>query len=358
MKLKTGDYNSLAKRIRDNNSRVIIYGAGMIGRIVVPFIIDTYRLYDYIDCYVDMDGRKTGERISIGYFDYEIRKPEYLDWVSANTVILLTNSKFFPVIDFLEKKESLKNVDCYIIPVMQKREQRSMIPKIIHYCWFGGADLPVFLQNCLESWKEKCPEYEIKRWDEKNFDVSKYPFTRQAFKYGKYGFVSDVARLDILYRNGGIYLDTDVRLLKSFDELLFHKGFVGTERWGNINSGGGIGAVPHHPMIREMLDYRLQFPFVCEDGSFNIETNGLYETIPFVRHGFRIDNTLQIVNDMTVLPASVFHPYDYMSREEKIEADTIGIHYFYGGWMDEEDRRNRSDTQEKYKEILQRMVVV
>ena len=111
-------------------------------------------------------------------------------------------------------------------------------------------------------------------------------------------------------------------------------------------------------MIKEMLDYRLKYPFVYENGSLNIETNGLYETMPFIRHGFRVDNTLQIVNDMIVFPASVFHPYDYMSCEEKIEDNTIGIHYFYGGWMDEEDRKNRANTQDKYEAILQRITSV
>ncbi|SFU66016.1 glycosyltransferase family 32 protein [Butyrivibrio sp. M55] len=355
MNLRTGNYNELAKRIRENNSKVVIYGAGMIGQIVIPYIVETYCLHDYIDCYVDMDKRKIGKHISIGFSEYEIKTPEILDQADSKTVILLTNSKFYPVIEYLESKESLKNSDCYIVSIMQKMEQRSMIPKVIHYCWFGDKEIPVFLKECMESWKEMCPDYEIKRWDENNFDVSKYLFTKQAYEKGKYGFVSDVARLDILYECGGIYMDTDVRLIKPFDDLLFNKGFVGTERWGNINSGGGIGAVAHHPMIKEMLDYRLKFPFIYEDGTLNIETNGLYETTPFVRHGFRVDNTLQIVNNITVYPASVFHPYDYMSCEENIENSTIGIHYFYGGWMDEDDRKNRANTQDKYKVILERM---
>ena len=355
MNLKKTSYADLAKNIRKNNSRVIIYGAGMIGQIVVPYIIESYRLHDYVDCYVDMDKRKTGMKIAIGYSEYEIKTPDVLHDVKDNPVILLTNSKFYPVISFLETIDALRDSDCYIIPMMQKLEQRTSIPKIIHYCWFGGKEIPDFLKKCMESWYKLCPDYEIRRWDENNFDVSKYPFTKQAAENKKYGFITDVARLDILYEYGGIYMDTDVKLLKSFDDLLFNKGFVGVERWGNINSGGGIGAVPHHPMIREMLDYRLKYPFIFEDGTQNIETNGLYETTPFVRHGMRIDNTLQIINGMTVYPASVFHPYDYMSCEEKIEDNTVAVHYFYGGWMEEEDRKNRASTQDKYEEILKRI---
>lgn len=355
MNLKKTSYSELAKNIRKNNSRVYVYGAGMIGQIVVPYIIESFRLHDYIECFIDMDKRKTGKKVAVGFSEYEIKTPDALNDASENTVIMLTNSKFYTVISFLDKIESLKKADCYIIPIMQKMEQRVTIPKTIHYCWFGGKEIPDFLKECMESWYKLCPDYEIRRWDESNFDVSKYPFTKQAAENKKYGFITDVARLDILYQYGGIYMDTDVKLLKPFDDLLFNKGFVGVERWGNINSGGGIGAVPHHPMIREMLDYRLKYPFIFEDGTQNIETNGLYETTPFVRHGMRIDNTLQIVNGMTVYPASVFHPYDYMSCEEKIEDNTISVHYFYGGWMDEEDRKNLTNTQDKYEEIIKRI---
>ncbi len=356
MKLKRCTYSELANEVRKNNIRIIIYGAGMIGQIVVPYIVETYRLHDYVDCYVDMDKRKTGKKVRIGFNEYEIRQPDILRTVSKNTAILLTNSKFYPVVDFLDKIEALAEVDCYIVPTMQLLEQREMIPKTIHYCWFGGKEMPEFLLECMASWKEHCPDYEIVCWDESNYDVSKYTYTKQAFDNQKYGFVTDVARLDILYEYGGVYMDTDVKLLKSYNDLLFNKGFVGVERWGNINSGGGMGALPHHPMIQEMMDYRLKYPFIYDDGTQNIETNGMYETTPFIRHGMRIDNTLQIINGITVYPASVFHPYDYMSCEEKIEDDTVSIHYFYGGWMEEEDRRNRANTQEKYKAVMSRII--
>lgn len=217
--------------------------------------------------------------------------------------------------------------------------------------------MPTFLVDCMDSWKKFCPDYEIIRWDENNYDVNQYEYTKQAAAHKKWGFITDVARLDILYEQGGIYMDTDVKLLKPLDKLLYQRGFVGVEQWGNINTGGSVGAVAHHPMIREMLDERLKYPFVLDDGRYNIETNGLYETMPFIRYGMRINNTLQIINGMTVYPASVFHPYDYMSCKEKIEEHTISIHYFFGGWMEEDDRKNRENTQWQYAEFMQRMEV-
>lgn len=355
MNLRNADYTKLAESIREKHRRIIIYGAGMIGQIVVPFIIETHHLHEYIDYYIDMDRCKIGKKVKIGNYEYGIKSPEALKTVIKNTVILVTNSKFYPIIDFLDRIEQLADIDCYIVPVMQMQERRPVIPKILHYCWFGPKIMPVFLKECVDGWRKKCPDYEIIQWNEKNFEVSKYRYTHQAFENGKYGFVTDVARLDILYQHGGVYMDTDVKLLKSLDELLYQKGFVGVEKWGNINTGGGIGVVPHHPMIQEMLNERLGVSFLRNDGSFNMETNGLYETKPFIRHGMRIDNTLQIINGITVYPSSVFHPYDYISCEEKIEDNTISIHYFYGGWMDEADRGDRANTQDRYKEILRRM---
>lgn len=356
MNLKSTDYGELARNIRKNDSRVFIYGAGMIGQIVVPYIIDTYQLHDYVDCYVDMDARKTGKSVVIGTYEYEIRLPEVLESIHPKSVVLITNSKFEPVLNFLDGIQALSDVDCYIVPMMQMIEQRPKIPKTIHYCWFGGKEIPDFLKGCMESWHKHCPDYEVVRWDEDTFDVNKYEYTRQAAEHGRWGFVTDVARLDILYRYGGIYMDTDVKLLKPLDHLLHQKGFVGVEKWGNINSGGGIGAVPHHPMVQEMLDYRLKFPFVMGDGSLNMETNGLYETTPFIRHGMRIDNTLQIINGMTVYPAGVFHPYDYMSCEEKLEDNTVSVHYFYGGWMEGGDRKSREMTQKKYENVVKQVM--
>lgn len=355
MNLRNSDYKTLSEKISKSNSHIIIYGAGMIGQIVLPYIVETYGLHDYIDCYVDADKRKTGKKIAIGTYEYEIKTPEILNWVTENTIIFLACSNFYEAIKFLDGLKSLDGIDCYIIPVMQMAKRSPAIPRTIHYCWFGGRELPDLAKECIESWHQLCPSYEITRWDESNFDVNQYEYTWQAAEKEKWSFVSDVARLDVLYREGGIYMDTDVRLLKPLDGLLHQKGFVGVEKWGNINTGGCVGAVMHHPMIREMLDYRLNFPFVLEDGSLNTTTNGFYESIPFIRQGMRIDNSLQIINGMTVYPASIFHPYDYMSCEEKIEDNTVSIHYFYGGWMESNDWQNRFNTQEKYKTVLKRM---
>ena len=368
MILKNGDYKQLADRIKTGGNKVIVYGAGMIGQIIIPHLISKYNIADNIDCFIDADPRKEGQSVTLGDYSYEIKTPDYLHKKHEKTILLITNSKFFPVIKFLDGIKELDDVEGYIIPMMQiyelqhaeaiqieKYSDQPLIPKIINYCWFGKKEMSPFLQKCIASWRNFCPDYEIICWNEDNYDVNKYTFTKQAYEQKKYGFVTDLARLDILYEHGGIYMDTDVTLVKILDDMLFQEGFTGVEKWGNINTGGGCGFVPGHPMLKEMIDYRKQYSFVLEDGSLNIETNGMYETKPFLLHGFNPDNSLQRVNGVTVYPPYVLHPYDYMSCELHEKTSTYSIHYFYGGWMEEDDRLNRTKTQDAYMEIVYRV---
>ena len=144
------------------------------------------------------------------------------------------------------------------------------IPKIIHYCWFGGNPFPELAQKCIASWKKFCPDYEIKEWNESNYDVTKNQYMREAFENKQWAFVSDYARLDIIYENGGIYLDTDVELLKPLDDLLILTGFMGFEENKKLCATGlGFGAVPKLPIIKEMRDDYDNIIFIKEDGSFD-----------------------------------------------------------------------------------------
>lgn len=368
MVLRNAGYPELANRIKEEDKRITVYGAGMIGRIVIPYIVEAYGLQEYVDCFVDSDSRKQGQEILVGSFRYEIRGMEILSRLEKNSVLLITTSRFYQVLDCLDGIPELRDTEAYLVPVMQlEASERAkkfgihrfldtpVIPKKIHYCWFSEKPMPLFLQECVQGWRELCPDYEIKEWNEKNYDVADIPYVEEAYKNGSYGFVADVARLDILYQYGGVYLDTDVTLLKSLDELLYQPAFVGVEKWGNINTGGGCGAVAHHPMIREMLEYRKCFHFLQKDGSRDTATNGLYETIPFLRHGMKVDNTMQIINGVTIYPSCVFHPYDYMSCEDSRTEATIAKHHFYGGWMDKQELHDRQDTQRMYRSILKRM---
>lgn len=361
---------NIAKRIKREKLRIVIYGAGMIGKIVVPDMIQRYGLSENIDCYVDCDVRKQGKYIMIGDRSVKICSPVVLDSIAQNSILFITNSNYSAVLAKLDENKHLNGMDAIIIPVMQalavkertnateiilRNYSEELIPKKIHYCWFSGKEMPDYLKKCIESWHEKCPEYEIIRWDESNYDIHKNIYMEQAYNAQKWGFVPDFARLDILYTYGGFYLDTDVELLRSLDDLRGQGALCGVEKWGNINMGGCSGAMKHHPMIGEMLAYRENIPFVYPDGTMNLETCGVYETQPFIKHGLVINNSVQRINDMTVFPSDFFHPYDYMSGETILTNNTFSIHHFNGGWLNGQARQARTDTMEKYNQIVKRM---
>ena len=167
MLLKNCGYKEFAKRIKTKKKKIVAYGAGMIGRVVVPYLLEEHELYDNLACFVDMDQRKWGSKVKICGKEYVIKKPEFLKAIDDSYVLLITNSKFIPVIEFLDSIPNLNEVSSYIVPIMQISEledsetiviQRSrkqpVIPKKIHYCWFGRKEIPDFLKTCISSWRK------------------------------------------------------------------------------------------------------------------------------------------------------------------------------------------------------------
>lgn len=360
-------YDSLEKvkeHIVKYKSKIVLYGAGMIGRVVMPYIITEYGLLDNLLFYIDSDKRKQRDIIPINGRNVEVKSPECLDRLPKNTIILITNSNYSGVLNMLDSIEKLKDNTCAIIPVIlamqakqlnrpeNKKNGSQRIPKVINYCWFSRSQMPDYLEKCIESWKKYCPDYKIVRWDEDNYDVEKNLYMRQAYEAEKWGFVPDIARLDILYNHGGLYIDTDVELIKKLDDLLVLDAFAGVEKWGNINMGGCSGAIPYHPMIKKMLDYRINESFLMEDGSMNLTTCGYYETMPLIHKGFKPNNTVQTIDGMTIFSSDYFHPYDYMSGETCITENTYSIHHFNGGWLDKNNIRDRIKTKEEYDYII------
>ena len=232
-----------------------------------------------------------------------------------------------------------------------------MIPKIIHYCWFGGNPLPKLARKCIKSWKKHCPEYQLVRWDESNFDLSSCPlYVRQAYEVGQWAFVSDYVRLKVVHDCGGVYLDTDVELLKPLDELLSHKAYFGFEDARAINAvsndltgapvyvatGLGFGAEKGAIILQEMMNDYLDIPFILEDGAYDQETCPRRNTGALVRHGLKQDNSLQIIgDDILVLPSHWLCPFDYWAGIGEITDETISIHWFSASWMEEEQRQAR-----------------
>ena len=212
-----------------------------------------------------------------------------------------------------------------------------MIPKKIHYCWFGGNPLPELALRCIESWKKFCPDCEIIEWNESNFDVNACAYTREAYQAKKWAFVSDYARFQILYEHGGLYFDTDVELIRPLDDLLARGAFMGREYGDRLSIAPGLGlaAEPGMEFYREMLEgYRARH-YLLPDGTPDGKTVVDYTTEALERHGLQKDGALLRAAGMTVYPAAYFCPMDYDTGALHITDETRSIHHYCASWHNE-----------------------
>lgn len=208
-----------------------------------------------------------------------------------------------------------------------------MIPKIIHYCWFGKKDLSPLASKCIDSWKAFLPDYEIMRWDETTFNVDSFLYTKQAYKEKKFAYVSDVVRLYALSRFGGIYMDTDVEVIRPFDELLKNKSFTGFEDNITITTAT-IGCSPKSKWIQDLLDSYIDKSFYDDDDNPVLIPNPNLFTDYLVSKGLVNNNTFQIVEDyISIYPSIFFSPKSHETGIINIAPDTHSIHHFSGSWL-------------------------
>ena len=204
-----------------------------------------------------------------------------------------------------------------------------MIPKIIHYCWFGHGEMPDLAQKCIASWHKYMPDWDFKLWNEDVFDVSIVPYTKEAYEAKKFAFVSDYVRLWALFKEGGLYLDTDVEVFKSFDDLLKYNAFAGFEGSKHMPVGTCVMASEADgKWIKEQLDYYKNRHFVNPDGSFDLTTNVQFITARMCEQGFDTNGKEQDFNDLHVFPVEYFSPRqttgEYI-RTENTYSDHLGL---------------------------------
>ena len=210
---------------------------------------------------------------------------------------------------------------------------------VIHYCWFGGKDKPEKVKYCIESWKKVCPAAEIKEWNEDNFDVLKNPFSARAYSLKKYAFVADYARFDILFREGGIYLDTDVELLKDITPLL-KTSFSGFERENAVAPGLIVYAEKGDKIIKEALDFYDNFTFEsAEKYDFYNETVVNIFTDILVKHGLTLNGKTQTVDGFTVYATEYFNPKGGDYGKEKRTENTYSVHHYLASWKTPLDQK-------------------
>lgn len=209
-------------------------------------------------------------------------------------------------------------------------EQR--IPKIIHFCWFGGQQKPSKVQKCIDSWHKYMSDYEFMEWNESNFDVNCNEYVKQAYESKKFAYVSDVARIKALDKYGGIYMDTDVMVYKPFDDLLDNRCILGFEE-ENYVATSFIACVPGHDLIKEFIGRYENASFYNQDKSLDLTTNVQRLTDILENRGLVRNNEFQKVGDISVYPQEYFSPYDYGNCIRKNTENTYCEHLFLVSWL-------------------------
>ena len=252
------------------------------------------------------------------------------------------------------------------------QKQIKMIPKIIHYCWFGRNPLPELAQKCIASWKKYLPDYEIKEWNEDNFDVNIIPYTAEAYAQKKYAFVSDYARFWILYKYGGLYFDTDVEVIKPLDDIIARGPFMGCETDStnktapaqgagqgvsalSANPGLGLGVAPGlgRSLIKQMLDYYDGKHFINEANMRNQITVVHIATKVLFENGLQDVQGLQQVDGFWIYPSEYFCPINVTTGRMHITSNTRTIHHYAATWVNK-----RFSLKEWLKRLLPESLVL
>lgn len=234
-----------------------------------------------------------------------------------------------------------------------------MIPKIIHYCWVGGAPKPASVEYCIQSWRKFCPDYEIIEWNESNYDFTKNRYMSQAYEAKKWGFVPDYARLDIVYQHGGFYLDTDVELVSRLDNLLQLPAVAGFEHPEGeerfVNLGQGFGAEPGNTAVRKMLERYDRLEFRQADGTLNLCPSPHYTTEVLCALGLIREDREQELPGIHIFPSEYFCPKSFATGQMHRTAYTVSIHHFTASWMDDAIRKEIEHNRSRYERYGKRL---
>lgn len=215
-----------------------------------------------------------------------------------------------------------------------------MIPKVINYCWFGGNELPKETKKCIESWKKYCPGYQIVEWNESNFDIHCHPFVESAYNSKAWAFVSDYARLKVIYDNGGIYLDTDVKVLKNLDFLLQNEMYVGIQQQGEYcNTGLGFGAYKQHPIVKQMMEKYDGLKY-SDDVKEKIACPYLNDSV-IKENGYIFSNDIKRLKNMTVYPPKYIDPIAPGDTCNLLCNDSFSVSLYSASWTSKSNRIKR-----------------
>lgn len=323
------------------NRKIVCFGAGIFANQILGSA--TKELKEKIICFCDNDKKKWGGTIEVLNKPIPIICPDELKDMNMEDKIIFISSRFWDEILYQIKEwNNFSKTECFIYILSRLMDgnngiieddspgSEKKIPPILHYFWFGNKEKPAVTKKCIESWKKYCKGWEIIEWSEKNYNVRKNRFVKEVYEYGHYSALSSYARFDVVNRYGGIYVDTDVEIVKSLEPLRYHDSYMGFEVSNYINSGHGFGGCRNNDLFAENVD-------IYDHMSFYRGTEFVYKPAPFItsemlaNHGLRLDGTAQKIGNTFFYPSNYFDP----ALQIPLEC-TYSVHRYTSLWSFEE----------------------
>ena len=231
---------------------------------------------------------------------------------------------------------------------MEKR-----ISKKIHYCWFGNNPKSEMEKKCIASWEKYCPDYQIIEWNEDNYDVNSSKYMQEVYSSKKWGYSADYARLDIVYKEGGIYLDTDVEIYRNFDDMLADEAFFNFACAYEVNAGSGFGAIAGNNILMELRDFYTDKHFINKDGTLNLQSCAFYQNPVLENYGFNLaENKYQVINNIVLYPSEVMNPGGRSNIIKNITDKTHSYHHAEGTHRNEREREMFKNARDRIKKRL------
>ena len=329
---------------------IYLFGAGRALESCLDIYFNVTKVRNIIDNNPDLWGRfikHDQEEIEI------IGKEKFISQIKdekLDNILLLITSTFYAseIIEDLDMHVEIDGLDCFLQILIRNTKEETQpfkfskgaqkIPKKIHYVWIGGKELPIEYKKNIDSWKKYNPDYEIIQWDESNYDFTKMPYMKAAYESNEWSFASNYARLDIISKYGGIYLDTDVEVIKNLDSLLNDDAFFCMGCTDRVNLGCGFGAVKQHPIILDMMKQYASSNFLLGNGRLNKKPGHVYFHPVIRNYGFEICNKYQNQKGIALYPMEVMSPLTILNMDDFISDKTLSIHQESGTWKDEKEK--------------------
>lgn len=343
------------------DKRCICFGAGIQGIRFIN-ILESWGMAEHILAFTDNCVEKYGEMIGYEKFYFSIISiGDMLKLVKEDVVLIITCADFINVRLQLDKFNELENVYAFSLVELGRKTLMvsdyekivhahafPIIPKIIHYCWFG-EEKPIKIKKNIEKWKKLCPDYEIIEWNDSNYNINKNLYTKQAYTMKKWGYVPDYIRLDLIYQYGGIYLDTDVEMIRRPDDLLFQDGYASFDSSLLVNLGSGFGAKAGGEIIKELRDYYDHINFLFSDGKINRISCMTHSYNVLKKYGFIANDKAQKIGDLYIYPM-IFQGTCSYTRQMRKTQKTFFLHYGTMTWL---EKKNRMMIDEMSKSFIE-----